>query len=317
MKKLWIYLIIFAVPLWSAGRENVGVQFVAGDGRVDVLINGQQVTSYLYRSDLTKPVLYPVKSISGIQVNRSYPLEHVQGESQDHPHHFGIFFTYDKVNGNGFWNNTTSPPQIRHVEFAEMADGMEQGTLAVVLAWVGNNGKRLLREDRSMVFRANDKDIFIDFSMTLTATDRTVVFEDIKEGMFAIRLADWLKEKGGTGTYLSSNGDQGASAVWGRRAKWVRIEGHKDGQQVGIAILNHPSSQNYPTYWHARDYGLFSANPLGQSVFQKDVGLETPEPYNLTLAPGKSALFKFRMIIYEGAMSKEQLDREFDNYKDQ
>ena len=306
---------LIAAPGWSACQENVGVRFVPADGRVDVLINGRQMTSYLYTSDLTKPVLYPVKTISGIKVNRDYPFEQVEWESKDHPHHVGIFFTYDKVNGNGFWNNTTSPPQISHVEFVEITDGMEQGTLSVVLAWVGKNGKRLLREDRSMVFRAKDKNIFIDFSMTLMAMDTTIVFEDTKEGMFAIRLAHWLKEKGGTGKYTSSNGDKGAAEVWGKRAEWVRIEGHKDGQQVGIAILNHPSSQNYPTYWHARDYGLFSANPLGQSVFQKEVGLEAPEPYNLTLAPGESALFKFRMIIYEGTMSKEQLDREFDNYR--
>lgn len=99
--------------------------------------------------------------------------------------------------------------------------------------------------------------------------------------------------------------------VWGKRAKWVRLEGEKDGKIIGIAIFNHPDSVNYPTYWHARGYGLFAANPLGQRMFQETRGVENPQAFGLTLEPGQSTLFKFRMLIYEGPRTAEQLEKVF------
>ena len=102
--------------------------------------------------------------------------------------------------------------------------------------------------------------------------------------------------------------------MWGKRARWVRLQGEKDGKTIGIAVFNHPMSVNYPTYWHARGYGLFAANPLGQLAFQKAHKLENPRAFNLTLKPGESTFFKFRMVIYEGARTNEQLEQQFEHF---
>ena len=290
------------------------VTFVQKENQIDVMFNGQHVTTYLFAPNLTKPILYPVRSPSGVVMTRSYPFLEVEGENTDHPHHTGLFFTYDEVNEDGFWNNTTSPPQIRHVKVAQIIDGGGEGTLSVVLHWIGKSGKTLLEENRTMVFYPGKDQYAIDFTITLTAKDTTVVFHDTKEGMFAIRVAHWLKEDGGTGRYLSSNGDETEKHIWGRRAQWVRLEGEKEGHRMGIAILNHPQSTNYPIFWHARGYGLFAANPLGQFVFQKSHQVENPREFKLTLHPGESVVFGFRMIIYEGERTKQQLDNEFEFY---
>jgi len=317
MKKLYVPIIIFSIFLFfiACGNTTSKVQLVQGENQIDVMVNGKLFTSYKYdAANLTKPVLFPVISPSGIEVNRSFPFKEVEGESKDHPHHTGIFFTYDEVNDNGFWNNTTFPPQIKHAETTKMTNG-DTGILSTVMNWVDKNEKTLLKEERTMVFIPGQNSTSIDFDITLTALDEKVVFKDTKEGMFAIRVAHWLKEKGNENSkYRSSNGDETAKNVWGKRAKWVTLEGKNDSKTIGIAILNHPESTNYPTYWHARDYGLFAANPLGQSVFQKGRGEETPVEYNLTLEPGKSALFKFRVIIYEGQMTDEQLEKDFTAY---
>ena len=140
------------------------------------------------------------------------------------------------------------------------------------------------------------------------------MFGDTKEGMFAIRTAQWLREKDGTGRYFSSNGDEKAANIWGKRARWVALEGEKDGKKVGIAILNYPKSANYPTYWHARDYGLFAANPLGQLAFQKSRKVENPKAFALTLEPGETAHFNFYIIIYDGSKTPEQLEKLFARY---
>ncbi len=148
----------------------------------------------------------------------------------------------------------------------------------------------------------------------MRALDERVVFEDTKEGMFGIRVAHWLKEKGGTGRYLSANGDETEANVWGKRAPWVKLEGQKDGKTAGIAILNHPESVNYPTFWHARGYGLFAANPLGQYVFEKNRKAPDPKPFRLTLKPGEKARFLFRVILYDFSRTREQMEARFKAY---
>jgi hypothetical protein len=118
---------------------------------------------------------------------------------------------------------------------------------------------------------------------------------------------------------LSSNGDESPvnKNIWGKRARWVRLQGEKDGKTIGIAIFNHPTSVNYPTYWHARPYGLFSANPLGQYDFEKKRNPKSAKPLNFTLKAGKTAHFRFLMLIYEGIRTEEQLKQRFRNFAKQ
>jgi len=250
-------------------RLEPGVTFVPGDNKIDVMIGEKHFTSYLYGHELAKPILFPVRTLSGIMVNRGYPLVEIEGESKKYPHHKGLWFAYRYVNDDDFWLDPASPAHIKHVEVTEMAGGVGKGSLSTVIHWIGKSGRVLLEEKRKMVFCADEDEYAIDFSMDLKAVDTKVVFKDTKEGMFAIRVAHWLKESGGTGKYLNCNGQETESQVWGRRARWVRLQGEKDGKIIGIAILSHPTSVDYPTYWHGRGNGLFSANPLGQYTFQK------------------------------------------------
>ncbi|MCJ7811960.1 PmoA family protein, partial [bacterium] len=245
---------------------------------------------------------------------RGFPYQKVEGESEDDPHHTGVFFTFDMINGNIFWGSTEKPPEIRHIKVEEMTPGNGKGVLKTLMHWIGVTGLTMLEEKRTMEFIPGESENIVDFTMTLTAKDTTVVFHDTKEGMFAIRVADWLREDGGTGKYLSSEGEETEKNVWGKKAKWMRLQGEKDGKVFGISILNHPTSIYYPTYWHARAYGLFAANPLGQEAFQSGRGMENPVPYNLTLKPGESALFRFRMIFYEGDRTADQIEEVFNQY---
>ncbi|MCK4629425.1 MAG: PmoA family protein, partial [Sedimentisphaerales bacterium] len=254
-------------------------------------------------------------SPSGVILNRGYPFVKVEGERTDHPHHIGMYFTVD-IEEEKFWGNSRDPlPAIKHIKTTKMKGGVGKGTLSTLMYWVGMDGKVLLEENREMIFSAveGQAQYAIDFTIILKAVTKEVVFVDNKEGMFAVRVAHWLNERG-TGRYLSSNGEETEKNVWGKRAKWMRLEGRKAGKKYGIAIFQHPRSVNYPTYWHARGYGCFTANPLGQYVFQKARKVKNPQPLNLTLKKGESSLFKFRMLIYEGPQGKEQLDKEFENY---
>jgi hypothetical protein len=334
-------VLVFSIVVFVAGANSVQpkVEFVRGDSRIDVVIAGKPFTSYLFGDKLTKPVLVPVRTPSGIEVSRRYPLVEMKGGSMDHEHHEGIFFAVDQVNGIDFWRNADPPPQIRHAQITRMRGGAGKGELSSLANWVDDKGQTLLEERRSMVFVAGEHEgeYAIDMSIDLKATRADVLFEDIEEGMFAIRVSDYLREGNaktvlragrpipaesvsGTGGYFSSNRDETAKNVWGKRARWVALQGVRKDKVVGVAILNHPASMNYPTYWHARDYGLFSANPLGQGDFQRQQPRKYRKnkvvPLRLKLEQGETAHFRFLVIVYEGIRTAEQIEERFRKFAD-
>ena len=332
MKTRTIIVVLAILTLTTTARAKPKVEFTPTTGAVNILVDGKPLTSYIYEFDparptaaknvlLTKPVLFPLRTPSGITVTRGWPFKQIEGEKQDHPHHIGLYFTYDEINGNNFWNNSKKPlPAIKHIKAEVTTDAKGNPALKTLANWTGTDNKALLAEKRITSFIPGTDQHIIDIDIELTAIAEKVSFGDTKEGMFAIRLAQWLTENTdkkyelGTGTYLSCNGDEKEKNVWGKRAQWVRIQGVKDNKTVGVAILNHPTSTNYPTYWHARGYGAFSANPLGQYAFQKSRKNPEAKPFNLTLKKGEAAEFKFRVIIYDGKRTKQQLDNEFKKY---
>ena len=342
VRKISLVLSVLVLTVAVSAKQSIPkVAFAEGQNKIDVMIGGRLFTSYLYGDELPKPVMVPLHSPSGIEVTRRHPLVKAEGGSMDHLHHVGLFFCVDRVNGTNFWNyyrNTNGrTPQIRHVKVRDMTGGSGKGRLATVARWIDKHGKFLLEENRSMIFIAGeDEDEYaIDFSIDLTAQTEKVVFEDIEEGVLAVRVSDHLREGkanlklqpgkpfpreliSGTGRYFSSNGDETAENVWGKRARWVALQGVRQDKVVGIAILNHPASINYPTYWHVRSYGLLSANPLGQGDFQrqrpKKYRKNAPIPLRLTLEPRQTAHFRFLVIVYEGIRTQDQMERRFKRF---
>lgn len=324
MKKIiFIQSILCVVMLFGGCNSQDNFKFQEEDDRVNVIIGDQLFTSYRYSSDLLKPSLHPVISPTGEIVTRGYPFEEIEGESSDHPHHTGVYFTYgnrDQVNGDSFWNQHDGPQKIKHVKILAMEEDTNKGKLSTRSHWINSQGRPILEEDRRMEFYSSEDEYRIDFTIRLSAIDTTVTFADTKEGMFAIRVADWLTENttgtlyNSTGEYLNAEGDRTEENIWGKRSSWVRLEGKKDDKTIGVAMYHHPNSTNYPTYWHARGYGCFAANPIGQYEFQEARQVEDPEYRTLTLRSGETALFKFRMIIYEGSKGKEYFDQGFEDF---
>lgn len=317
----------FAMGILLANAVAVGAQepvaLKPGKNEIEITIGGKPFTRYIYPETLPKPSLFPLHTPAGVQICRGYPLLPVKGESTDHPHHVGIFFACDQVNGNDFWfNSTLQLPRIRHDKTTNMEGGEKQGRLDVRLSWIGKGDKVLLHENRTMYFRA-DKNAFVaDLDITLEAKDK-ITIADPKNGLLGIRLADWLREPfekkagvigisgSGTGKYLNSRGEEHEKGVWGRRADWVCLHGDKDGKPVGIAIFDHPKSFNHPTYWHARGYGLFAVNPVGQGYFEKTTGANKAKALNLILQPGEKLDFHYRVLIFDGTMTREQLQERY------
>ena len=295
------------------------------DNKVDVMIGEKLFTSYCWFDDMTKPVLYPVMSLELSEVTRGFPIKTRENERNDHPHQIGNWLTYGDVNGFDFWGNgsqglgTKNPNGgvIKHLGIESQKEGNGEGVLITTASWISPKNKELLKERTEYHFIGTGNSRIIDRIATLTATDTVVKFADTKEGMFGIRVARQLelpakedlqlKEKSGdittvkalsndqvTGNYRSSEGIEG-EAVWSTRAKWMHLFGVLRTEKISLVIFDHPKNPSYPTYWHARGYGLFAANPLGAKDFT--VGKEV---LNLTLQPGESVTFRYRLIVNSG-----------------
>jgi hypothetical protein len=331
---------LLAMPPCGAGNGK-GVQVIPDEAhrRVDISIDGKAFTSYIWPTTLKKPVLYPIITEDGVTVTRGYPLAPRAGERADHPHQVGLWFNYGNVDGFDFWNNSDAiKPESRakmgtilHNRIVSTKSGPDSGELVVESQWVTGADKPILTQITRYIFSRRNCTRAIEVAITLTALDRAV-FNDDKEGAFGLRVARWLEspdEKGGVftdangnatevaaadpsapnpanGQYRTSEGALGAAA-WGTRARWCALTGHDGAKLVSIAIIDHPANPGYPTYWHARGYGLFAANPLGRSIF------DPKQPaFNFTLEKGQSATFRYRVVLSPWAASPEQLNNEAD-----
>ena len=325
----------------GSGEPMIQVTTNEAAKRVDVTVDGKPFTSYLFPSTLEKPVLYPLLTESGKAVTRGFPLQPKAGERVDHPHHVGLWFNYGDVNGFDFWNNSSDisaaqKPKmgtIVHRAIKDTESGRGEGQLETTSDWIDGTGKVVLREDTRFVFHAGPGMRGVDRITTLTAVNGPVSLKDNKEGVLGLRVTRALEapatqpeiftdaagrpttvavlnNEGVTGKYRTSEGIEG-DAVWGTRGKWTTLEGIVEGEPVTVAILDHPSNPGYPTYWHARGYGLFAANPLGQAALSNN-----KETLNFSLANGQSTTFRHRILLLNGIATPARVNQLYEEWAD-
>lgn len=307
--------------------------------KVDVMVGGEHFTSYIYPGNIKKPVLWPVMSEEGNMLTRSYPMINKAGDRTDHPHQVGVWLNYGDVNGLDFWNNSEAiPPErsndygtIYHESIEKAESGKGKAVLETKAEWKSLDNTTLLKEATGFDFIVGENVRIIDRTTTLKAMVGEVKFNDNKEGMFAIRVARELElpsdeptklidshgvvtEVKGMdntfvkGNYRSAEGIEGME-VWGTRSRWMKLSSEIKGEKVALVIIDHPSNVGYPTYWHARGYGLFAANTLGQKVFSNG-----KNELNFSLKEGEEVTFKYRLVTVSGTISDEEINQMADEF---
>lgn len=335
MKKIILILITAAMTVsFAQSQPQIKLVTKPAEKKIDVLIGGDLFTSYIYPETVDKPVLWPVITSGGNEITRQFPFKNKEGERVDHPHHVGVWFNYGDVNGLDFWNNSDAIPAERkdkygtiyHETLESAKSGKGKATLITTTSWKDNSGNQLLKEIIEHTFSVKGKTRIIDRTSVLKAVNGKVDITDNKEGMFAIRVTRELElpAKGklklvdshgvvtevdagdsdiANATYLSSEGIEGGD-VWATRAKWMKLYGEINGEKVAIVIFDHPGNPGYPTYWHARGYGLFAANTLGQKVFSKG-----EEEMNFSIDNGETATFRYRLAVFSGEPTVEEIEK--------
>ena len=94
---------------------------------------------------------------------------------------------------------------------------------------------------------------------------------------------------------VDADGRAAMANVWGKRSNWVDYTAEVEGERLGVAMFDHPQNPRHPTYWHARDYGLFALNPFGRNAFDPK-----QEESQWKLPAGQKLTFLWRVVIHPG-----------------
>jgi len=300
--------------------------------RVDVLIGGKPFTAFYFDAKIPKPFMHPLRSAEGIVVTRGFPMrKDIPGESKDHPHHRALYYTHGDINGVDFWGEaefeekapvqaggktyraSEQLPNGRTVftKLEEVKSGADAGSLRARFNLVGPDGKVMGEETQAYTFRGDASTRTIDCEFTIHAQQIPLKMGDTKEGTFAIRVVKALEEP--AVKMLNSEGAVGEKNIWGKRANWVDYSGTVEGKKLGIAIFDYPSNPKHPTYWHARGYGLFAVNPFGEHDYYNDKKRDG----SITIKPGESLTFRYRVLIHDGDASEAKVAQAYDQYAGQ
>ncbi|NLG28206.1 MAG: hypothetical protein GX557_09855 [Chloroflexi bacterium] len=282
--------------------ESEGVTLVETEsGVLEVGIEGELFTRYNYGTDLVRPFLYPVLAGAGTGITRNWPMvEGVAGERQDHPHHTGVYTAQGSVNGVNNWDNGAGHGYIVHQGFGRVYEGPVAGGFTESLAWTDAEHKTLMTETRRITFYATDPEARVfDYSVSLHASEGEVTLGDTKEGgLLAVRVASSMDVMGPRegGRIQTATGGINEGEAWGKRAEWVDFSGPVSGDWVGIALMDHPSNPRYPTYWHVRNYGLMTINPIALHDYTGDPN----KRWDLVIPAGETVTFAFRVYVHVG-----------------
>ncbi len=296
------------VPQSEPDTKTVRFNKVGYD--VEVRIGDQLFTRYIASdTESAKPYLFPILGPDGLAMTRAYPMQDVDDERKDHPHHRSFWFTHGEVNGVDFWSERPG----RHGTIVEDAklnqiDGASAAVLQTRNLWKGLDGSTIAEDQRTYIFYGALSPRIIDFHVNVRALDEPLTFGSTKEGAFGIRVASSMDvDRDEGGMIINANGLTDREA-WGKPAPWVDYVGPVDGRTIGAAIFNHPESFRFPTTWHVRTYGLFAANPFGYEDFG------APGTGEHTIPAGGSMTLRYRVLLHEGDSEQAQIAQRFEVY---
>ena len=311
---LYRVVCLTVVSFLTAGLSAEELTLKQTDTGYEVRIGDKLFAGYITDYE-GAPIVYPIVGPAGKNMTRDYPMKKGYEPIQaDHPHQRSLWFSHGSVNGLDFWNALARPLAARykivHKRFVKAECEGQTALLVTENDWIAND-QRVCRDVRSLRFAVSGDVRIIDFDITVTAEQEKVIFGDTKEGTFGIRVPEVLAadtQKGGR--FVNAEGAVN-EAAWGKRSAWVDYHGLIDGEKLGIAVLNHPSSLRFPTYWHVREYGLFAANPFGVHEFER---LDDRQAGNHSLSTGESFTLRYRVLFHKGNAAEANIAEAFKEY---
>ena len=278
-------MMIFATTLVSTDvSAQVALQHDSDSARVTITVAGAPFATYQYRDpEISRPYFAHVKAPHGIQVTRNHPpIEGV--DRTDHPtYHPGIWMAFGDINGADSWRLKTPVHHGGFVEAPRIDEDGEVGRFAVVNHYMAAGPHALVCSELARyTIRAVEHGTLLTWDSTFFSPHE-FRFGDQEELGLGVRVASAIRvSEGGSGKISDAEGNRNEKGVRGSTARWVSYSGPIDDHHAGIALLCHPDNFR-PSWFHARDYGFFAANPFGREALGGGAKSSVPVPADGTL----------------------------------
>jgi hypothetical protein len=277
-------------------------------GLTTITLAGQPITALHSGPQWDKPFLYPLLAPNGVELSRGWPVNPRPGDNQDHAWHRGLWWGHGLINGEDFW---------REIKGASGFIRTQKVTARRTSAAVHFHAQHsLVKRDQSPLaalatawtIHQTSTTRTIDFALTLQSP-QPLTFGDTDDGGFAFRLREEFRQDRGA-RITNAEGLTGAKAVWGQPSPWTHYQATIADQPYGVALLSHPTNLRHPAGWHARNYGLNSANPFAASSFANEKGGQRGA---YTLPPQAPLRLRYRVILHSGPLDVAAHYREFES----
>jgi hypothetical protein len=308
----WLFISFGVIGFMTAGASPAAsanappVALTRGEGKIDIVIDGQPVATYYYDDKvITRPFFAHVRAPGGLQLTRNHPP--IEGQDlMDHPtFHPGIWMAFGDISGSDDWRLKA---RVRHAGFVEQPhSGPGKGAFTVRNEYLDqkNPKKTVCREIARFELLMTPAGYLLLWDSKFSS-EQGCYFGDQEEMGLGIRIATPLRVRSkqadnlpaGTGTIRDSRGRKNEKEIAGNAAEWCDYSGTMAGKQVGMTIFCHPNNFR-PSWFHARDYGLLEANPFGRHAFGKG------EVSKVTVNPGETLRLRYGVLLHSDPLGSQ------------
>lgn len=296
--KAKLFFLVVPVLFVLAGQSQAQSKITAdkiGD-KIEIRINGNLLTNYILSEHEKYPFFYPVNGPSNASVTSM--------RNANYPHHSSLFFGCDRVNGGNYWQEGLERGQIVPLR----ADIIESGGEKVVIEneniWKRPGAMAPVKDFRTITVTTPSDDMYqIDFEVTMEML-LDVTIQKTNHSLFSGRMDPDLAVTNG-GTMVNAEGETGEKGTFGKRSAWMDYHGKRMGKTEGMAIIQHPSNEWFPSPWFTRDYGFFSPTPMYWPENKKTTELKK----------GDTIKLRYRVLVHTGDHKEAGIAEQFEKYK--
>tara|TARA_R110002050_G_scaffold3702_2_gene19220 strand:+ start:1185 stop:2081 length:897 start_codon:yes stop_codon:yes gene_type:complete len=295
MKYIFPFILLIVLFCQSTVMaQKISAQKI-GD-RIDVIIDGKFFTSYHFTENEKYPFFFPVNGPSGALVTSM--------RNGVYPHHSSLFFGCDRVNGGNYWQEGLDRGQIVSLRAEIEQNNDSQLTILNECIWTRPGANAPIKDFRVITISTTADGAYqIDFDVKMEMLE-DVTIEKTNHSLFSARMDQDLNVLNG-GTMINAEGDRGEKETFGKPSSWIDFYGNRGEGQEGLAVMQHPSNDWYPSPWFTRDYGFISPTPMYWPENEKE---------GTKLKKGDSVKLKYRVIVHQGDHLEADIAGKFNVY---